>query len=413
MAAVDPANNEMAAVPSDTNYNTTWNAAHKSNPTNYKRLTLKPAGRNHANPKYGTRKYEHTTSRKQIYGISGTNNSISTMSTILDKLKDCRYIIRQHGKINVNNDKTHTLFIPDAGNRDLLTVLDELYNTTNDAVIWMIVCQIASAINCMHSKKIKHLDIKCENIVVDNNYNIVLIDWEAAQLEDPCIYRGKMTMEYVELTMLSKIADDRSKEFMFNGYRHDIYTFTCILFLIIMQNTVSEAHKTIYIKIIKYILSYIKIKRDEWLCTLIYFWCIKGSPIIVPLLSEINTIMTNNDIKKHKLYVYFDNKFDTYNYNPKTDKIESMIIQTLQHSLELSLLDFSNFVNENWLAREASLANRNDSWLVNEQYSQSPATPPPATLPPANQPGGARFHKKHTRRKYQHSRKSFSRTKKH
>lgn len=36
-----------------------------------------------------------------------------------------------------------------------------------------------------------------------------------------------------------------------------------------------------------------------------------------------------------------------------------------------------------------------------------------AAQQPANQPGGARFRKKHTRRKYRHSRKSFSRTKKH
>jgi serine/threonine protein kinase len=47
-------------------------------------------------------------------------------------------------------------------------------------------------------------------------------------------------------------------------------------------------------------------------------------------------------------------------------------------------------------------ANNGENWLAKEAPAQ-----------PAAQPGGARFRKKHTRRKYRHSRKSFSRTKKH
>ena len=116
----------------------------------------------------------------------------------------------------------------------------------------------------------------------------------------------------------------------------------------------------------------------------------------------------NANIKKNPWYKYIKDQYDKNNYNPKTDNDASSIIEMLKDSLELSKHDFSKNVNENWLAREASLANNNDSWLANEQNPQSSVTPPPA-----NQPGGARFRKKHTRRKYRHSRKSFSRTKKH
>ena len=48
------------------------------------------------------------------------------MHAILDILKDCPYIIRQHGEININNSNIHTLFIPDAGTMDLQTKFREL-----------------------------------------------------------------------------------------------------------------------------------------------------------------------------------------------------------------------------------------------------------------------------------------------
>lgn len=366
---------------------------------------------------HGTKKYKNKNG-KLFYGISGKKNAITYMSDILSILKDCPYIIKQHGEININNN-THTLFIPDAGNQDLLewsnklveeriklknnstqlgknAVSKHIQNTTK--IIWKIVQQIAAAIQCMHSKKIKHLDIKCENIVVDDNDNIVLIDWENAQIEDPCIlHKDSMTAHYLPLNMIHKIKNPSNKFIMFNGYYHDIYAFTCILFLIIITNLLSEPYIISCIKIIKYILSTINIHIDTWLSTQVFYNLMSGWPI------KANTITNNRNIKKNPWYKYIKDQYDKSNYNSATDNDASSIIEMLKDSLELSKHDFSKNVNENWLAREASFANHNDSWLANEQPSQLPA----------NQPGGARFRKKHTRRKYRHSRKSFSRTKKH
>ena len=396
MAAVDPARN-----------------------TTYTLLENEGKGRTRTghNVIHGTKKYKNKNG-KLFYGISGKKNAITYMSDILSILKDCPYIIKQHGEININNN-THTLFIPDAGNQDLLEwsnkLIEERIKLQNNStqlgknavskhiqntseIIWKIVQQIAAAIQCMHSKKIKHLDIKCENIVVDDNNNIVLIDWENAQIEDPCILHKNniMTAQYLPLNTIDKIKKSSLNEVItINGYYHDIYAFTCILFLIIITNLLSEPYRISCIKIIKYILFTIIIDIDTWLSTQVFNNLMSDMPI-------------NANIKKNPWYKYIKDQYDKSNYNPETDNDASSIIKRLTDSLELSKHDFSKNVNENWLAREASLANHNDSWLANEQNSQSSVTPPPGWLA-----GGARFRKKHTRRKYRHSRKSFSRTKKH
>lgn len=398
-------------------YDTTWNNAHKKHPSKYKKLKGKP-GRTRTEDQYGTHKYINTTNNTQFYGISATKNSTNAMHAILYILKDCPYIIRQHEEININNSNIHTLFIPDAGTMDLQTKFRQLRekklsdkDVYFDDMINKIVLQIVKAVACIHSKKIKHLDLKCENIVVNETDDIVLIDWETAQIGDnPCIFRGGFTMYCTELNMVKKIKNQQLHTF--NGYYHDIHCLTCIFFIIIMLNLVSSPYITRYIKITKYILSEIGIDINTWLamrCCIHY----SSDPTesITDILKVVDMIMQSSNLQINKVHRYYQQRFNTIpDYDSKTDMDISDIIQILQPSLELSKID----VNSN---RKQS---NNSSGVVSFKgkigpngYLLSNNTPGAAAQPAANQLGGTRLHKKRkTYKRHRHQRNALTHYKK-
>lgn len=66
--------------------------------------------------------------------------------------------------------------------------------------------QLVSAVEYMHSKNVAHRDIKLDNILIDDNYQLILIDFGFAEevrakvtynLEDQLAIRARGTKGYI------------------------------------------------------------------------------------------------------------------------------------------------------------------------------------------------------------------------
>lgn len=64
---------------------------------------------------------------------------------------------------------------------DLFECIDA-HKQLPEPVVKKIMGQIALAINYMHQKNIVHRDIKDENVVIDENYNVKLVDFGSASI---------------------------------------------------------------------------------------------------------------------------------------------------------------------------------------------------------------------------------------
>lgn len=67
-------------------------------------------------------------------------------------------------------------------------LLDNLYAPSG---VKAIITSLCDALNFLHSNKIIHKDIKPENVMIDNNGNVKLIDFDAARIYKP--YRSEDT----------------------------------------------------------------------------------------------------------------------------------------------------------------------------------------------------------------------------
>ena len=227
MAAVDPANNEMAefiaavnsakeiaaaaavksakeiavAVKPTEEYNKAWNNAHKENPTMYKKYINR--GLEPSLHELRTHTYYNPTTKQKVFGVSGNLNNINKIKKTLTILKRCPKVMKINS-INVNNTGQHTLFTEFKFYGDTLQFIDKLITllgkdkiTTNDTLMEHILLEFAKAIHCIHSNNITHLDIKPENFVFDENMNGSLIDFENDQIGYICLYNKVKYAVYV------------------------------------------------------------------------------------------------------------------------------------------------------------------------------------------------------------------------
>ena len=157
---------------------------------------------------------------------------------------------------------------------DLITFLLKNKKEINENIILDIFKQIIEAVIGMHTKSICHLDLKLENIVIDENHKIYIIDFESAKKVDES---GNFTFDRIFGTPMylpknvNDIFDKVRKHYAtyrkipegikFNGYILDLYAVYIIMRLIVQEYNymVKEIYKKPLINMsnLDYILEFI------------------------------------------------------------------------------------------------------------------------------------------------------------
>ena len=79
---------------------------------------------------------------------------------------------------------------------DLASILRQISLGSDEKLIRTIFHQIINGIEYLHSKKIAHLDIKTENILIGEDYNMKLIDFDFAMTSKETVPKGVGTTNY-------------------------------------------------------------------------------------------------------------------------------------------------------------------------------------------------------------------------
>lgn len=110
---------------------------------------------------------------------------------------------------SIFGDTLYCHYIPWAGNKDLHDTIVEL-DEQNSSPIWtscktilQFSKKVMVALGYLHEKKICHLDIKCENIVVTNHTNFKIIDFGYSSMEpfDDYVKHVRGTPEYFPMVI--------------------------------------------------------------------------------------------------------------------------------------------------------------------------------------------------------------------
>lgn len=100
--------------------------------------------------------------------------------------------------------------------------------SSEQLIIEKIVIPLCKALNAMHSHRILHLDIKPENIVIDENGEAVLIDFGVAHMYDE---EGKLiSIRDIHSNSIYSAPENRDGHMRYFGPRADIYGTAATLF---------------------------------------------------------------------------------------------------------------------------------------------------------------------------------------
>ena len=103
--------------------------------------------------------------------------------------------------------------------------------TSEKLIIGKIVLPICKALNAMHSRRILHLDIKPENIVIDENAEAVLIDFGVAQQYDE---NGKLiSLRDTHSTSAFSAPENSDGNMRYFGPQADIFGAAATLFTLV------------------------------------------------------------------------------------------------------------------------------------------------------------------------------------
>jgi serine/threonine protein kinase len=413
MAAVNSANN-MAAVKPTKEYNNAWNKAHNKtwkddhNKTRTKYKKYKNRGLQPSRNEKRTHKYYNSTKNRNVVGVSGTKNNINKIVRTLKTLERCPKVMKIND-INVNNTGRYTLFTEFKFYGDTLEFIEKIIKRlgidtikTDDTFMEHILLELAEAIHCIHSNNMAHLDIKPENFVFDENINGSLIDFENDQLGYVCLYnKDTILTEIYTLPYILYMKANKNDNFYFNGFEQDIYSFTCILFMLIKYITKSSISK--YRKIIDTLVKHMDITPEQFLQYQALFLsmppnkdeCIKAIYEKIPISCQSVMNIFNTFWKDYNLSINIEETdFDK--------KILELLLPSLQFKTSSKVHKQSHYNN-------VATRNRN---VLGTPFAM-PSTNPFA-MPHAKSFGGRynRIYQKRKTRKRRHQRKASTHSKK-
>ena len=145
----------------------------------------------------------------------------------LEDLKNLPYVINLYDKKIIGN---HVLTIMDFGSRGSLFELmeDEEFISSYMNVLKLFK-KIVKGVQGIHQRGIIHADLKLENVVVDQDYNPYVIDFDLAVSKDT-EDRGRGTLSYIPPEVLN-VMYNHSK-FKFNE-KTDVYSLGVIFYALL------------------------------------------------------------------------------------------------------------------------------------------------------------------------------------
>lgn len=148
--------------------------------------------------------------------------------------------------------------LPLASFRDLHSFLSQ--STLTDSKIASIFEQIILAVNEMKNHGVMHNDIKDENILIDDNFNIKIIDFGSCEFigESSTVFRG--TLKYASPEIAQRKDSDIS---VLDLDAQEMWTLGCILFALISKCS-SDKIDNLMVDIMEKCLLNDKIQRLRW-----------------------------------------------------------------------------------------------------------------------------------------------------
>ena len=144
--------------------------------------------------------------------------------------------IQKHGvgylnDINSNSKKPIFFIIQDlAENGELFDYIYLLKKPFSEKISAKIFYKIIKLIKYLHERKIAHCDIKLENILVDNNFNLKLIDFGFSHKISK---NNKNNLIYIFQGTQTYCSPESTKPFLgYDPFVHDIFSLGVVLFIL-------------------------------------------------------------------------------------------------------------------------------------------------------------------------------------
>lgn len=110
-----------------------------------------------------------------------------------------------------------------------------------EAIVRFYAVQICNALSHIHSKGLAHMDIKVDNILLDENYNAKIADLgTCAETEFGYTSRRCGTKQYMAPEILKGDSDSK-----FNAFKSDAYSLGVTLYVMLTDNFPSSGESTI------------------------------------------------------------------------------------------------------------------------------------------------------------------------
>ena len=229
---------------------------------------------------------EKTDISQQIYERKSFNNEIKILKTKL-KEPNNKYTTKIYGsqEYNLNeikNEEIKPFYAMDYFSKGSLFYYFKLKDKVKDKqkkrITKLLFKKIVKAVEYLHSKKICHLDLKPGNIMLDKDYEPIIIDFGSAEefsgtnAEIGNLYHKKMTKSY---KCPEAYVGTENKNKIINGVKADIFSLGAILFNLVtgeygfyrtynkLKNSEDEIYKYIKYKIFDY-SSYWKLIEQKY-----------------------------------------------------------------------------------------------------------------------------------------------------
>eukprot|EP00344_Euplotes_crassus_P008061 CAMPEP_0196999362 /NCGR_PEP_ID=MMETSP1380-20130617/4571_1 /TAXON_ID=5936 /ORGANISM="Euplotes crassus, Strain CT5" /LENGTH=149 /DNA_ID=CAMNT_0042416273 /DNA_START=323 /DNA_END=772 /DNA_ORIENTATION=- len=112
----------------------------------------------------------------------------------------------------------------------------------DEEIVKFYAIQITNSLAYLHSKGYAHMDVKVDNILLDENYNSKLADLGVGVKTDFGYASSRCgTKQYIAPEILKKSSDDQ-----FNAFKADAYSLGVTLYVMLTGNFPSTAESTLF-----------------------------------------------------------------------------------------------------------------------------------------------------------------------